>query len=78
MVGKTFEQVDLHYNCFNRVIACPKQLPSHTCDVLITDVKMPEMNDIKLLAKAKLMFPSLPVFDYNWLWRYIFNSSSYQ
>jgi FixJ family two-component response regulator len=61
MVGRTFEQAELHFNCFNRAIACLKQLRYQTCDLLITDVKMPEMDGIELLAKAKLMFPSLPV-----------------
>jgi FixJ family two-component response regulator len=61
MVGRTLEQAKFHFNCFNRATACLKQLRSQTCDLLITDLKMPEMDGIELLAKAKLMFPSLPV-----------------
>jgi FixJ family two-component response regulator len=61
MIGRTFKQADLHFNCFNRPTACLKQLRYQACNLPITDVKMPEMDGIKLHAKAKLMFPSLPI-----------------
>jgi len=40
---------------------CLKQLDSQRCDLLITDLKMPEMDGIELIVKAKHLVPWLPV-----------------
>ena len=61
MVGRTLEQVGLKASCFASGAECLQQLRSRTCDLLITDVKMPEMDGIELLTKAKHIIPSLPV-----------------
>ncbi len=61
MVSRTLEQVGLKVSCFTRAVECLKQLRTRTCDLLITDVKMPEMDGIELLNEVKHIIPSLPV-----------------
>ncbi len=61
MVGRTLEQAGLKVSCFAHVAECLKQLRSQTCDLFITDVKMPEMDGIELLTEVKRIIPSLPV-----------------
>ena len=61
MVGRTLEQAGLKVTCFANATECLKQLRSRTCDLVITDVKMPEMDGIELLTEVKRIIPSLPV-----------------
>jgi FixJ family two-component response regulator len=61
MVGRTLEQAGLKVSCFTHAADCLKQLRCRTCDLLITDVKMPEMDGIELLTEVKSIIPSLPV-----------------
>lgn len=61
MVSRTLEQRGLKVSCFARAADCLEQLRFQTCDLLITDVKMPEMDGIELLAEARRIIPSLPV-----------------
>jgi len=61
MVGMTLEQAGLKVSCFAFGSECLKQLRSQECDLLITDVKMPEMDGIELLTEVKRIIPSLPV-----------------
>jgi FixJ family two-component response regulator len=61
VVGRTLEQIGLKVSCFACAADCLKQLPSQKCDLLITDVKMPKMDGIELLAEAKRMVPLLSV-----------------
>ncbi len=61
MVGRTLEQAGFQVRCFARAAECLKQLRCQTCDLLITDVKMPEMDGIELLNEVKRIIPSLPV-----------------
>ncbi len=61
MVGRTLEQAGLKVSCFAYAAECLKQLRCQTCDLLITDVKMPEMDGIELLTEVKRIIPSLPV-----------------
>ncbi len=61
MVSRTLEQVGLKVSCFARATECLEQLCCRKCDLLITDVKMPEMDGIELLTEVKRIIPSLPV-----------------
>ena len=61
MVGRALEQAGFKVSCFARATECLEQLRCQTCDLLITDVKMPEMDGIELLTEVKRIIPSLPV-----------------
>lgn len=60
-VHGTLNQNGLKVNCFACAADCLKELHSQTCDLLITDVRMPGMNGLELLTEAKRIFPSLPI-----------------
>ncbi|MHC4109983.1 MAG: response regulator transcription factor [Planctomycetota bacterium] len=61
VVDRTLEQIGLTVSCFACAADCLEQLSSQKCDLLITDVKMPEMDGIELLSEAKRMIPLLSV-----------------
>ena len=60
-VHKTFERAGYCCTCFDDPDAALKQLRRSKCHILITDVKMPQMDGLQLLAKTKKIRPSLPV-----------------
>jgi len=60
-VAKTLEKIGLKVRYFTRPVDCFKQLRSQPCDVLITDLRMPQMDGIQLLTRVKRTMPSLPV-----------------
>jgi FixJ family two-component response regulator len=61
VVGETLEGFGFEVSCFACAADCLEQLHSRTCDLLITDVKMSEMDGIELLTEVKRIIPSLPV-----------------
>ncbi|OHB59215.1 MAG: hypothetical protein A2167_07510 [Planctomycetes bacterium RBG_13_46_10] len=61
LVGETLEKVGFSISCFATAAGCLKQLYANRCDLLITDVKLPAMGGIELLAEVKKFLPSLPV-----------------
>lgn len=46
---------------FATAAECLEQLRRRDCDLLITDVKMPDMDGIELLAEVKRIVPHVPV-----------------
>jgi FixJ family two-component response regulator len=61
VVAKTLGRLGSKVSCFARAADCLAQLRSKRCDLLITDVKMPGMSGIELLAEARRVAPWLPV-----------------
>jgi len=61
IVGETLEGVGFKVSCFASAMDCLKELRSQRCDLLITDVRMPEMDGIELLREAKRIAPWLRV-----------------
>ncbi|HEX42037.1 MAG TPA: response regulator transcription factor [Phycisphaerales bacterium] len=60
-LARTLGSLDVDVVCFEEAAACLGRLQTDRCDLLVTDVKMPGMNGIELLVKARSLMPSLPV-----------------
>ncbi len=61
VIGETLEQHGINVTCFTSGRDCLKKLDSKRCDLLITDLKMPEIDGIELMMKAKDLVPWLPI-----------------
>ena len=51
----------MHVTCFSNADSCLAQLEAELCDLLITDVKMPDKDGIELLMAVRESQPWLPV-----------------
>lgn len=61
VVKETLEDSEFMVSCFGSPIECLAQLRSQKCDLLITDLKMPEKDGIELLVDIKHLAPWVPV-----------------
>lgn len=61
VVKETLQEPKIDVECFESPAECLAQLRSKKCDLLITDLKMPEKNGIELLAEVKHLAPWVPV-----------------
>jgi len=63
VVGKTLEKLgpEAKVSCFASATDCLEQLRLQTCDLLITDEKMPEMTGSELLEEVRGSAPWVPV-----------------
>jgi FixJ family two-component response regulator len=61
VVRKTLERAGLTVSCFGSADDCLASLNTGTCDILITDMRMPEKDGIELLLEVRRRQPWLPV-----------------
>lgn len=61
VIGEILEPLNLNTSCFTSPTDCLEQLGCQKCHLLITELKMPEMDGIELLRRAKILAPWLPV-----------------
>jgi FixJ family two-component response regulator len=60
-VLKTLKSPETEVSCFASARDCLEQLRSTKCDLLITDVRMPEMDGLELVAHARRIAPWIAV-----------------
>jgi two-component system response regulator FixJ len=61
VVKETLQDSNFKVTCFGNPIECLARLRSKKCDLLITDLKMPEKDGIELLADIQQLAPWVPV-----------------
>ncbi len=61
VLRKTLERAGLAVSCFAGADECLAHLGTGRCDLLITDVRMPEKDGVELLMEVKKTLPWLPV-----------------
>ncbi len=61
LVSLTLEGMGYKCSCFEDADSCLERLAMDKCDVLLTDVRMPEKGGIELLVEVKRSLPWLPV-----------------
>jgi two-component system response regulator FixJ len=61
VVKETLEDSKFKVTCFGNPFECLAQLRSQKCDLLITDLKMPEKDGIELLIDVQHLAPWVPV-----------------
>ena len=61
VVSLILDRAKFECTCFTDADDCLRRLDRRSCDLLITDVKMPGKDGIELLTEAKRIVPWLPV-----------------
>lgn len=61
VVSETLEQLDVKVTCFAGGVECLDKMQSQTCDLLITDLKMPGIDGLELMKNARNIAPWMPV-----------------
>ncbi len=60
-VSQTLQRSGYTVSCFADADHCLQRLQMQSCDLLITDVRMPKMDGIELVRRAKCIVPWLPI-----------------
>lgn len=60
-ISETLEHLDFEVTCFVRAAACIEHLQAEKCDLLITDLRLPEIDGFELLKRVRLLAPWVPV-----------------
>jgi FixJ family two-component response regulator len=60
-VSHTLRRYGYKVNCFPDADLCLQRLQTLSCDLLITDVKMPGIDGIELVRRAKRIAPWMPI-----------------
>lgn len=60
-VEETLATLGVEVACFVNPVECLQRLQSRKCDLLVADLKMPEMDGIELLTNVKSRTPWVPV-----------------
>jgi len=60
-IGEAIASLGVEVTCFVHPVKCLERLRCERCDLLIADLKMPEMDGIELLTQVKRHAPWVPV-----------------
>lgn len=61
VIGETLGSLSVEVTCFVHPARCLERLGSQECDLLIADLRMPEMDGIELLTNVRRITPWVPV-----------------
>lgn len=61
VIANELESLGYRVTCFANAPDCLEQLANRDCDLIITDVKMPDMDGLTLLSKVKRIAPWVSV-----------------
>ena len=61
LIAEELEGINCRVSCFSDGAECLDQLSKQNCSLLITDVKMPGMNGLTLLSRARREAPWVSV-----------------
>lgn len=61
VASETLRRLGLEVTCFASAADCLERLAGESCDLLIADLKMPGMDGLELLKRARVLAPWAPV-----------------